>query len=93
MEQTAMGFLREFGIIPVMLLMVMMVWFLLREIRLEVKSLLHKINELKVRVEDTEQSLKQFVTKEEHYQFISGWRAEFHEIRRAVERALARGAR
>ncbi len=51
------GIVKDFGIVPVMALMVMMVWFLLREIRLEVKSITTKIEELEAKVEKADTKL------------------------------------
>lgn len=47
MEGTFLKLLGEFGIIPVMILLIMIVWFLLREVKKEVGGVNHSVKGLK----------------------------------------------
>lgn len=99
MDKTVLPLISQFGIVPTMLLLVVVVWFLLREIQREVKAVRNQLlalqshsdrrdGELKTAVEAVEDRLgcveREYVSREEHYKDLGGWREEMRELRRLL---------
>lgn len=110
MESLFVSLFREYGILPVFLFLIAILWFLLREIKNEFKliktSLKNDIDKLKDELEKFKQSSdakdekltgmitqlenriacveKEYVSKNDHYRDLGGWREELREIRKLI---------
>ncbi len=107
MESIFASIFREYGVIPTLLLLIAILWFLVREIKNEFKTikfslekeisglrndlekfkkssdekdekLAEMIDMLKDRIASIE---KEYVSRNDHYRDLGGWRMEVKEIR------------
>lgn len=85
------------GIIPTLMIVGVCVFFLFREIRKaneaqakqteEIKSELAKINE---KIDGMQ---NEYVSKEQHYKDVGGWRSELDDVRKLVIQTIRDGAK
>ena len=111
MESTFIKLIGEFGMVPTLLIIIAVVWFMLREIKKEVAGLnkglekvqaelCRKIDNLQEHSDEKDEELKkefcrleervafvekEYVTKEDHYQDLGGWREEIRESHRKID--------
>ncbi len=111
MESILSNLLGQFGMIPVLLLLVAIVWFLLREIKKEVSGLTASIKTMKediakkldayqARSDEMDEKLeglisgvtervacveREYVTKEDMYKDLGGWREESRETNQRID--------
>lgn len=114
MDRAVLSIINQFGIIPTLIILIMMVWFLLREIKKEVRRLtesnevtrrdfLQKIEELKAHSDVHDREIaesvdgledrvtgieREYLTREDHYKDMGGWREELREMRRTLDRFM-----
>lgn len=114
MDRAFLSLINQFGIIPTLILLIMVVWFLLREIKKEVRTitdsnesikrdLTERIEELKTHSDEHDKEIaesvehirnrigsieREYVTREDHYKDMGGWREELREMRRTLDRFM-----
>lgn len=110
MDKAVLTIISQFGIIPTIIILIMVVWFLLREIKKEVRTITdsysslryeisQKLDELKEHSDERDRETaelveqirrrlesveREYVTREDHYQALGGWREEMREIRAII---------
>ena len=93
------GLVSSLGIVPTLVICVLTVFFVVRELKKENASTRKSISDLMERsdakdrgisadVDDVRSQLasmqREFITKEEHYRDLEGWKSEISELRKAV---------
>ncbi|MBD5438469.1 MAG: hypothetical protein HDR37_07905 [Treponema sp.] len=93
------GLIASIGIAPTIVICALIIFFVIREMKKENSSTRKSISELMERsdskdrsistdVEDVRKQLqsiqKEYVTKEQHYRDLEGWKSEIGELRSAV---------
>ena len=107
METLFVSLFKEYGVLPTLLILIVILWFLVREIKNEFKtinsSLKSEINSLKSELEKFKKTSderddklteminmlrdriasieKEYVSRNDHYRDLGGWRMEVKEIR------------